>query len=141
MPSDIAEAFSAGYPVGYPSHKLPTPIEGCNFVCVYLTITRIENVHMVEPIRYGNECSVLLDAESHEYAPVWFQVPVLLVDPEHFATSPTEVAESAKGFLVFAVPKHEKPAKLSFVYSFKKIDMGREICKEGSNRPHSCRIC
>jgi hypothetical protein len=71
---------------------------------------------MVEPIRYGNESSVLLDAESLEYEPVRVQVkPVILVDPGHFATGLTEVAEKATGFLVFAVPKHEKPATLSFV--------------------------
>ena len=112
LPPDIVEALSAG--------KSPTPIEGCDFVCVYLTIARIENVHMVNPLGYGDERPALLDAEGHQYKLEDGQVRgIKYLDP-HDIRSPCEAVEGATGFLVFEVPKHERPAKLSFVYSFKE---------------------
>jgi parallel beta-helix repeat protein len=116
MPPDIAEELSAGYP----PRKIPTPTGGCNFVCFYLTIAQIENVHLVNPLGYRDERTVLLDVQGHEYESVSAAVRgIRFLDP-HDITGPKEVVEGATGFLVFEVPKHCIPARLSFVYSFKE---------------------
>ena len=108
MPLDIVEARRVAY------RKVPTPIEGCDFVCVYLTIARIENVHLVPPVDY-----VLVDAEGHEYEPIDYVVQTRIINPENLAEASFEFAEG-ENFIIFEVPNHEKPAKLSFVYSFKE---------------------
>lgn len=115
LPPDIVEERSSSSP-----RKSRTPTEGHDYVCVYLTIARIENVHLVNPVGFGEEKSILLDAESHKYELVDCLVePVILIDPEHFATSDFEVEQGATGIIVFEVPKHEKPVELRLVYSFK----------------------
>ena len=110
LPSDITEELD----------DIPTPVAGSEFVCIYITIARIENIHMVNPLGYEEEEAVLFDAQGHEYKPKWAKVTgIRLVDPSDFANSPYEVVEGATGFLVFEVPKDEKLSKLEFVYSFK----------------------
>ena len=116
MPPDIAEELSAGYP----PRKIPTPTGGCNFVCIYLTIAQIENVHLVNPLGYGDERTVLLDVQGHEYEYIGALVRELRLLYPGNITGPTEVVEGATGFLVFEGPKHCIPVRLSFVYSFKE---------------------
>lgn len=116
MPPDIVEALSSGIT----PYKAPTPAEGYDFVCIHLTITRIENVHMVNGLGHGDEETVLLDARAHECRRITAQVRgIKFLDP-HDIRGPIEVAEGATAFWVFEVPKDEKPSKLKFVYSFKE---------------------
>ena len=103
-----------------PPGNVPTPAEGHDYVCVYLTIARIENVHVVNPLGHGDQKSTLRDAESHRYEVAFGQVRgIEFLDP-HDITGPSEVVEGATGILVFEIPKHQKPANLTFVYSFQE---------------------
>jgi len=126
VPPDIVEALS----VGRPSYEPPVPAEGCDFVCIYVTIAHIENVHMVNPLGYGDERPVLLDAKSHGYEPVCAVVQGIKYLDLHDIRGPSEAVEGATGFLVFEVPKHERQAKLSFLYSFKET-WEEEVAKRG----------
>ena len=120
VPSDIAEELD----------NIPTPVAGSEFVCIYFTIARIENIHMVDPLGYEEEGAVLFDAQGHEYKPKWAKVTgIRLVDPSDL-TGPCEVVEGATGFVVFEAPKAEKPSKLEFVYSF-KVTWEEESAKRG----------
>jgi len=68
----------------------------------------------------GQEQSSLYDAKGHSYKlSTWHVKGVKILDPHDF-TSPKEFIEGAKGYLIFEIPKHEKPAKLTFVYYFKE---------------------
>ena len=113
IPADIVKEMSRGRP-GY---KAPQPAGGSNFFCVYLTIVQIENVHMVGPLGYEDERPVLFDAQDHEYKPAWWQVKgIKFLDP-HDIRGPCEAVEGATGFLIFEIPKDEKPVKIKFVYA------------------------
>lgn len=113
MPPDIVEML----PVGYPPRKVPTG--GCDVVCIYLTISRIENIHLVQ-LGYEDEKPVLLDVQGREYKPVnVLMLGMRFLDPKN-VDSPYEFVEGATVSLVFEVPKYKKPAKFSFVYSFKE---------------------
>jgi hypothetical protein len=100
--------------------RISLPKEGHDFVVIYLTITRIEKVHMVSLGGRGQEQSTLYDAKGHSYKlSTWHVKGLKILDP-HDITSPKEFIEGAKGYLIFEIPKHEKPAKLTFVYYFKE---------------------
>jgi hypothetical protein len=103
-----------------PGDRISLPKEGHDFVVIYLTITRIEKIHMVSLGGRGQEQSTLYDAKGHSYKlSTWHVKGVKILDP-HDITSPKEFIEGAKGYLIFEIPKHEKPAKLTFVYYFKE---------------------
>lgn len=120
IPSDIAEEL----------HSIPTPDTGNDFVCVYITIARIENVHVVNPLGFEDERSILLDPQNNEYEFVSaFVKGISYLDP-HDIRGPCEAVEGATGFLVFEVPKHEKPLKISYIYSF-KASWQEETAKRG----------
>lgn len=125
MPADIVEEKE----VHLPRYKIPTPAEGCDFVCVYLTIARIENVHVVDPLGYEDEGAHLLDAQNHEYSKIISSVQIIFLDI-HDPEGGIEALEGSTGYLVFEVPKHEKPSKLRFVYSFKET-LEEETAKRG----------
>lgn len=115
LPPDITET-----PSQLPARQVDTPTEGHDYVCVYLTIARIENVHMDGRLGHGNEQPTLRDAEGHRYEVAFWQVSGLeFLDPQHLGAS-SEVVEGGTVILVFEIPKHEKPANLTFVYSFKE---------------------
>jgi len=104
-----------------PLYKESAPAEGCDIVCIYLTITRIENVYVVDPLRYEDEQSFLLDAKGHEYEYASYQLRGATLKDAGDVNSPLKVNEGATVVLVFELPVHEKPAKLSIVYSFNEI--------------------
>jgi PGF-CTERM protein len=115
LPSDIISELTLSDPWRYDF----TPSVRHNFVCVYLTFTRIENVHVVGT-RYEEEYSVLLDDEGHKYKPLRTSVTsVKLLDPTDLS-SPWEIINKSKAFFVFEIPKPKKPVKFSFVYAFKE---------------------
>jgi len=116
LPPDIVESLSTGRP----SYEAPPPDAGCDFVCIYLTISRIEGVLMVDPLGYGEEGSVLLDAQGGEYEPATFSVQGIEFKDLTHLTGDYEVVEGATAFLVFEVPVQEEPSELALVYSFQE---------------------
>lgn len=114
IPPDIEDFISTS------GEEVPTLIEGQDYVFVNLTIASIENVHVVGPLGYGDERSTLYDAEDHRYTLAQGKVRGIIFTDPHDITAPTEVAEGATVILIFKVPQHEKPTKLTFVYSFKE---------------------
>jgi hypothetical protein len=114
IPPDIEDLISTS------GEEVPTLGEGQDYVCVNLTIASIEDVHVVNSLGYGDERSTLYDAEGHGYALAYGTVRGIIFTDPHDITSPSEVAEGATAILIFKVPKHEKPTKLTFVYSFKE---------------------
>jgi len=116
LPPDIVESLTTGRP----SYEAPSPDAGCDFVCIYLTISRIEGVLMVDPLGYGEEGSVLLDAQGGEYEPATFSVQGIEFKDPTSLTSDYEVVEGATAFMVFEVPVQEELSELALVYSFQE---------------------
>ena len=117
IPPDIVEELSSA---GYPQYEARVATEGCDFICIRLTIAYIEDVHVIDALGYRNEESTLHGAEGHRYEVVCGVIsPVMLRDPKHPVTG-AEYMEGAKGILVFEVPRDEGPAKFTFIYSFKE---------------------
>ncbi len=121
MCPDVVEALSS---TSRP-YEPPAPDTGSDYVCVYLTITRIEDVHMVDGLGHGDEETVLVDGRGQEYEPVAGQLQGIRFMDTSDIRSPIEVVEGATVFWVFEVPKDETPSELKFVYSFKE-DWGDE---------------
>ena len=100
--------------------KAPQLTEGSEYVCVYLTINSIENIHLTNALGYEDEKTVLLDAESNKYKLLFGHMDgVRFSDPEDIAGT-MEFVEGAAGFLVFEVPKVKEITEIQFVYSFKE---------------------
>lgn len=118
LPDDIIEGISNRYPPGS-SKKVPTPDEGNDFICVYLTITQIENVHISDPLGYNDEGSIVLDTHNHEYVKFAGSMGIVFTDV-HDINSPIEAVEGSTGYFVFEMPKDEEPSVFRFVYSYKK---------------------
>ena len=99
---------------------VPTPSEGYDFVSMFITISRIENVHVVSLGGRGEESAILSDTKGNKYDMSFWNVKgIEYLDPSSFS-SPSEFIEGAIALLVFEIPKKEKPAKLTFLYYFKK---------------------
>jgi len=116
LPPDIVEVLTGGRP----SSKVRPPDAGCDFVWIYLTISRIEGVLMVDALGYGEEGSVLLDAQGGEYEPFTSSVQGIEFKDPTLLTSEYEAVEGATAFLAFEVPAQEELSKLTFVYSFQE---------------------
>ena len=115
LPPDVVEFIYT-----LPPEELPTPAEGHDYVCVYLTIAHIENIHVVDAFGHGDEHSTLRDAEGLSYELALGGVRgIEYLDP-HDIMGPYEFVEGATGILVFELPVDKKPASLTFVYSFKE---------------------
>jgi hypothetical protein len=115
LPPDVVEIIYTS-----PPEELPTPAEGHDYVCVYLTIAHIENVHVVDALGHGDERATLRDAEGLSYELALGGVRgIEFLDPHHF-TGGYEVVEGATDILVFELPVDKRPASLTFVYSFKE---------------------
>jgi len=100
--------------------KAPQLTEGSEYVCVYLTINSIENIHLTNALGYEDEKTVLLDAKSNKYKLLFGHMDgVRFSDPEDIAGT-MEFVEGAAGFLVFEVPKVKEITEIQFVYSFKE---------------------
>ncbi len=109
IPADVAEELD----------DIPAPESGNDFILAYITIARIESVHVVDPLGFENREPVLFDSKNHEYEPLTGSIKgVRFTDPQDI-TSPYEVVEGATGFLMFEIPKAEKPSKINYIYSFK----------------------
>jgi len=114
MPDDIVEALSVGR-----TYQSPAPSAGCDFFCIYLTITRIENIHMIDAFGYGEEETALFNAAPQKYERIAANLKgITFLDPQNL-TGSYEIVEGATAFWVFEVPKDEDPLRFEFVYTFK----------------------
>ena len=66
------------------------------------------------------EMSILSDTQGQRYELSGYRLKGLLISDPHNFRSPKDFMEGAKGYLIFEIPKTEKPDKLIFVYYVKK---------------------
>lgn len=125
MPDDIIEALSVGR-----QYDPPTPAAGCDFFCIYLTITRIDNIHIISVFGYDDEETALFSAATQKYKRIVANLQGVIYHDPHNITSSYEVAEDATAFWVYEVPKDENPLRFEFIYSF-KIDIEDETENRG----------
>ena len=114
MPADIVEDLSTTT-----RYQPPAPAADCDFFCIYLTVTRIENVHMIDAFGYGGEETALLNAAAQKYERITASLTgMTFVDPQDI-TSPCEIIEGAIAFWVFEVPEDEDPTRFELIYTYK----------------------
>lgn len=95
------------------------PAEGYDYVCVYLVFAHVGKAYL-DPFEQEEQEITLQDVEHREYKVkdmVWEGVKFW--NPLNLAGS-AYVSEGTKAILVFELPKHQKPVKLTFVYFFKE---------------------
>jgi hypothetical protein len=124
MPADIVEDLSTTT-----HYQPPAPAAGHDFFCVYLTVTRIENVHMIDAFGYGEEETALLSAAGQAYKSIATNLKGIAFTDPHDITSPSEITEGATAFWVFEVPENEDPARFELIYTYKT-----DIEEETENR-------
>lgn len=102
--------------------------EGHTYIVVQLTITRIESVHLVNALGFGQERPVLGDASGQEYRASFGQFKgVRFSDPTDI-TSSAEFVEGAEGILIFETPLESEPENLTFIYAYQEnLDEGTPI--------------
>ncbi len=66
------------------------------------------------------EKSILYDAKGHKYELSQWRIKGVKFSDPHDITSPMEFIEGSKGYLIFEIPKAEKPIKLELIYYFKE---------------------
>jgi hypothetical protein len=90
-----------------------------DYIVIHLTISRVNNNHVVDCGGYKKERSTLIDSEGHTYEYLAGRFNgVELKDPNSFATTDFEFKAGASGFLIFEVPKKFKPVNLNFIYTY-----------------------
>jgi hypothetical protein len=124
MPADIVEDLSTTTP-----YQPPAPAAGHDFFCIYLTVTRIENVHMIDAFGYGGEETALLSTAGQTYKSITADLKGIAFTDPHDITSPSEITEGATAFWVFEVPEDEDPARFELIYTYKT-----DIEEETENR-------
>ena len=124
MPADIVEDLSTTT-----RYQPPVLATGCDFLCIYLTVTCIENIHMIDAFGYGDEETALFNAAAQKYERITASLTgMTFVDPQDI-TSPFEITEGATAFWVFEVPEDEDPARFELIYTYKT-----DIEEETENR-------
>ena len=99
--------------------KLRRPEKGYKYAFFLITLDAIEKVHVVSLGGRSRKDSTLIGTTGNIYTlHMWTARGIRFSDPTNIS-SPSELVEGAKILLVFAIPKSEKPHKLSFVYYFK----------------------
>lgn len=124
MPADIVEDLSTTT-----HYQPPAPATGHDFFCIYLTVTRIENVHMIDAFGYGEEETALLSTTGQTYKSIAANLKGITFTDPHDITSPSEITEGATAFWVFEVPEDEDPARFELIYTYKT-----DIEEETENR-------
>ena len=101
-------------------YSLPAASTGYAYLSIQLTVTRIEGVHLVNVLGFGEERPVLHDSDGQSYT-LGFGTfrGVKFQDPTNI-TSPSELVEGAEGILVFEIPKDQEPADLNLVYTYQE---------------------
>jgi hypothetical protein len=125
MLDDVVEALSVGQP-----YDPPTPAAGCDFFCIYLTITRINDIHMIDAFGYGDEETSLFNVVDQKYKRITANLKGITFTDPHDIRSSYEVAEGATAFWVFEVPKDENPSRFELIYTY-KIDIEGETEDRG----------
>ncbi|MFC1924032.1 hypothetical protein ACFLXA_01525 [Chloroflexota bacterium] len=100
---------------GFPSYTS----DGYDYLCIYITITHIENVHLTDPIGYEDDVSALSTSEYNDYECKLSQWTGLQYTDPHDITSPYELVDGGTGILIFEIMENEVPVTLTYVYSFK----------------------
>jgi hypothetical protein len=125
IPDDIVEALSVGQP-----YNPPAPAAGCDFFCIYLTIPRIDDIHMIDAFGYGDEETSLFGVAAQKYERITANIKGITFTDPHDITSSYEIAEGATAFWVFEVPKDENPSRFELIYTY-KIDIKEETEDRG----------
>jgi len=116
-PPQIEEAFSSS------TVKLPKLADGHKYVSVYVTISRIENVHILDALflpLLTEKRSTLQDTEGDTYTMQVGQVSPFESSDPGSSDSQREVTEGATCIIVFEIPQNREPASLTLLYSFKE---------------------
>jgi hypothetical protein len=101
-------------------YNVPDASAGHAYVSVHLMVSRIEGVHLVNLLGFGEERPVLHDGDGQSYTlDLGTFKGVKFQDPGDI-TSPSELVEGAEGLLVFEVPEDRAPADLDLVYSYRE---------------------
>jgi hypothetical protein len=94
----------------------PPPLsDGCDYVIVYFTISRIERAHITNLFE---ETPLLTDDRDGKAKLICGSFQVVLTDPSNPRESNIEVPVGAKGFIVYELTTQAKPATLELAYSY-----------------------
>ena len=109
-PADIRKTFG-------PSKKLPKPKSGHRYAFFLITMTDINNVHVVGLGSRKQKTCILRDTAGKRYKTYMWTAKGINF-PNGF-TGPGELVEGAKILLIFETPNHVKPDRLTFIYYYK----------------------
>jgi len=100
--------------------EMPPASEDHTYTVFHLTVTRIEGVHLVDTLGYGEERSILQDTSGQEYSFSSGRFTGVLPSDLTDIRSPYEFIEGAQGILVFETPLESEPKNLRFIYSYQE---------------------
>jgi hypothetical protein len=109
-PADIRKTFG-------PSKKLPKPKSGHRYAFFLITMTDINNVHVVGLGSRKQKTCILRDTAGKRYKTYMWTAKGINF-PNGF-TGLGELVEGAKILLIFETPNNVKPDRLTFIYYYK----------------------
>ncbi len=99
----------------------PPPKEDYDFVIVYFTLEKINNIHVTGYGGRGDEMSILHDTKGEQFNIYnWTTKGVRFIDPDKGLSSPSELVEGGKSIMMFEFPEKEQPSEFSLIYYFKE---------------------
>ena len=97
---------------------LPDAEAGFTYVSIYLTVTKIEGVHLLNIPFYEKEEPYLLDDEGQSYPPKFSKIVGVKFKDLKDLRSDYEIIEGAQLYLVFGIIEGRIPVKLNLLYGY-----------------------
>jgi len=94
--------------------------EGHTYLSIYLSVTRVEGVHLVDAMGYEREKSVVYDANGQSYETAFFHFKGIKFADLTDLLGSAEYVVGAEGILAFEIPEGTEITELVFVYSYKE---------------------
>ena len=112
---------SDSYPKAFrmPGYKYGPPKKGHDYLTIYFTVVRIENVYLGMPDPSAPTNPILIDSKGHKYKLANMQYKGVEY-PDGFTGKKYKIVEGAAGIFMFVFPKEGRLGTLKFFYPYWK---------------------
>ena len=101
-------------------YEIADASEGHAYFVIYLSVTRVEGVHLVDAMGYERERPVVHGADGQSYEIAFIQFKGIKFADLTNLTGSAEFVPGAEGILAFEIPEGTEITELVFVYAYKE---------------------
>ena len=101
-------------------YEIADASEGHTYLSIYVSVTRVEGVHLVNAMGYEREGPIVHGADGQSYEIAFIQFKGIKFADLTNLTGSAEFVPGAEGILAFEIPEGTEITELVFVYAYKE---------------------